>query len=547
VRRLIAVGLAVAFGSGAGARPAGTTGQVPVSGTRVLVMPFAADVDAEAPGGAGTALWLGEAAALLLTDSLAALGVGVISRDERVAAFDRLQVPMKAVLTRATTLRVAELIGASDVVFGEVTLGDELAVRARLVRLDPGVEAAAVSAAAPMAGLFDLFGGVASDLAHLGEIPATDAAPSLEPLPVAVFENYVKGLVAATPAARRRFLELAMTGAPRDARILHELWTVYTADGDYEQALAVANAVPAESPGWPAARFSVALSLIALNRFDGALRELGDLDTVHPSASVSNALGVAELRRDPAQRAGRAVSYFEQAVRRGPGQNLYLFNLGYGYARAGQPDAALYWLRESVRYDAADGDARLVMSLVLDSIGRSVEARRERELAQLLGTNASGNGGEMPDGLDRVAQGLDGPAASLVEAALADPALRDQQDAAAYYLQRGRRLVDSDRHQEAIDELRRAIYLVPDADEAHLLLGRAYQRSGRLAEAIDEFIVALWCRETVIGRVALAEALFDNADLSAAREQATRALVLDPEAESARALLGRIDEALETP
>src|SRR5512134_2730465 len=63
-------------------------------GSRVLVMPFTADVDAQAPGGAGTSLWLGEAAAVLLGDGLANEGVGALTREERVAAFDRLQLPM---------------------------------------------------------------------------------------------------------------------------------------------------------------------------------------------------------------------------------------------------------------------------------------------------------------------------------------------------------------------------------------------------------------------------------------------------------------------
>src|SRR5688572_3040150 len=65
-------------------------------GSRVLVMPFVADVEAQAPGGAGTSLWLGEAAAVLLGEGLANEGVGALTREERVAAFDRLELPMSA-------------------------------------------------------------------------------------------------------------------------------------------------------------------------------------------------------------------------------------------------------------------------------------------------------------------------------------------------------------------------------------------------------------------------------------------------------------------
>ena len=120
----------VAVGSGS----VTTVAQAP-SGARVLVMPFTVSVDAKAAGGAGASLWLGEAARLLLLEDFERLGVTTVTRDESTAAFDRLQLPVSAALTRATMIRVGELVGASEVVFGDVRLGDQLTVRARMLRL----------------------------------------------------------------------------------------------------------------------------------------------------------------------------------------------------------------------------------------------------------------------------------------------------------------------------------------------------------------------------------------------------------------------------
>src|SRR5690349_22691302 len=63
-------------------------------GSRVLVMPFAADVEPAAPGGGGAALWLGEAASILITEGLSSVGVGALTREERIATFDELNLPM---------------------------------------------------------------------------------------------------------------------------------------------------------------------------------------------------------------------------------------------------------------------------------------------------------------------------------------------------------------------------------------------------------------------------------------------------------------------
>jgi tetratricopeptide (TPR) repeat protein len=513
-----------------------------VPGSRVLVMPFAAEVEAQAPGGAATSLWIGEAASILLGENLAGLGVGTISREERLAASERLQLPMSSALTRATMIRVGELIGASEIVFGEVRLGQTLHVRARLIRVNAGQERPSVEESAPLSDIFALFSRLADHVATAtGRIrPAATVSPA--PLSLETFELYVKGLVAATPAAQQRFLESAIRLAPTDARILLALWDVYVTQDVHDKALAVANAVPADSRSARAARFAVAQSLIALRRFDGAFQELTALHAKEPAAAISNAIGIVQLRRGAAAGTSPATTYFARAVSEEPNNTSYLFNLGYAHALVPNASEALAWLRETVRFDAADGDAHLVMSALLASTGRAAEAQRELDLARSLGTtvdaSAQGAGSRVPANLERLEPALSGGA--VVRLTTVTPAQRDQKETAAYHLARGRTLVDARKDREAIEELRRAIYLAPYEDEPHLLLGRVYHRTGRTAEAIDEFKVALWSRETAAAHIALGAALLDAGERDAARQAAERALVLSPASVEARELLKKI-------
>lgn len=511
------------------------------SGGRILVMPFAVDVEAGAPGEAGASLWLGEAAAVLLTDGLAARGLGALPREERTLAFHRLQLPMSPTLTRATMIRVGELLGASELVFGEVRMGDRLSVRARLVRLAEASESPAIEAEAELGELFPLFERVADRLARETGRPLAFEPVAPAPLALEVFENYVKGLVASTLPAQQRFLEAAMVEAPSDGRILTALWRVYSALGQHERALEAASAVPADSPQGRAARFAVALSLVELDRLDGAARQLGELQAELPAPGVANALGIVELRRDVPPEQMRAAAYIAGAVEDEPTNTDYLFNLGYAYARQGDVERALHWLREAVRHDAANADSHLVMAAVLVASGRAAEARREHDLALLLGAIAGPvPAATVPEGLERLPPVIDIDYAPRTALLVANPGQRDQQVTAAYHLDQGRRLIEAHRDREAIDELRRAIYLAPYEDEPHLLLGRAYQRAGRLDEAIDEFKVALWSRETVDARLALGAALLEAGDRDGARREAQRALQLDPQSLEARELLDRI-------
>jgi tetratricopeptide (TPR) repeat protein len=535
--RLWIVGL---IASGAiGALAGGHARAEPAPGSRLLVMPFAVSVDPASPASGSASFWLGEAAAILLTDEFQHLGVGAFTRDERVAAFDRLQLPMAATLTRATMIRVAELVGASEVVFGEVRLGDTVSVHARMVQLAAGRELPDAAETARLNDLFPLFQRLAGKLAT-GTGPPRGAQVAPAPaLSLDGFENYVKGLVAATPAGQQRFLEAALKLAPRDGRVATALWGVYAAQGAHEKALAVASGVPADSAFSRKARFSAALSLIELGRFDGAVKTLSALETERQAPVLANALGVVELRRGPAAQPGRAAECFKRAVDAEPGNTEYLFNLGYAYARAHDAPNALSWLREAVRHDVVNGDAHLVMSAMLASSGKTVEAQRELDLAKLLGTKGDATGltlGEkVPPGLERLPTDLD-----IAPTERVNLAQREQEATAAFHLDHGRRLLEQQNDRDAAGELRQAIYLSPYEDEPHLLLGEILQRGGRLTEAIDEFKIAIWCAETATAHVALGAALLQSGDKDAARREAQRALALAPGSESAKALLKRI-------
>lgn len=512
-------------------------------GARVLVMPFTAQVEPGAPGGEGAALWLGEAAATLIVEGLDTRGVGAMSRDERVAAFGRLNLPMTSALTRATTIRVAELIGASEVVFGEVRLGDRLEIRARAIRLATGDELEPVEHAGALPDIFAVSDVVADRIAsQTGRLrPARPAPP---PLPLETFESYLKGLVAATPAGQQRFLETAVRQSPGDPRILMALWSVYTAQGDHEHALASANAVSPDASAYRQARFAVALSMLDLRRFDGAWQALTTLYETERAAAVSSLLGVVQLRRGAPAGGNAPVVYFRRAVDERPEHTDYLFNLGYAHALAGNTAEALTWLREAVRFDAADGDAHRVMSALLASTGRTTEAQRELELARLLGRADDGGlpmtlSSQIPRDLERIPAAADLTNPVVLRAVVGAPAQRDQEATARFHLDNARALLTSGRDREAVNELRRAIYLTPYEEEPHRLLGGIHQRAGRLNEAIEQYTVALWCRETAAGRTALAAAFLDAGQRDAAQREAARALQLDPSSAEARAVYER--------
>jgi tetratricopeptide (TPR) repeat protein len=527
--RLVLVTVAV-FAAGGQALAQGA------SGPGLLVMPFETGDDVRT-------WWLGEGSSVLLADDLRRLGVEAIGRDERLRAFARLQVPAVASLSHGTVIRVGQLVGASAVIVGSIrTDGDTLEVRARSLRLDTGRLQAEVQEHGSLTDLFRVYERLARRLTSAPALLSSEQTQGVELSPAA-FENYVKGLLADTPLAQAAFLEkaIALHAGYDEARLA--LWRAYAEAADHAKALAVALMVPASSPMSRRARFAAACSETALRRYDEAFERLRVLGEEAPGAEIANNLGVVQLRRGASPQTGLATYWFTKATQATPDPD-YFFNLGYAYWFEQDVPAAIYWLREAVRRNPADGDAHFVLGAALQAAGSATEAGREVELAQRLAARHPGEDGRpgerVPRGLERIRTTIDSPGVSGAETSLVATGEREKTEVMAFHLDRGRRLFAAQNDREAIDELRRVLYLSPYLAEAHLLLGRIYLRGGRTGEAIEALKIAIWSEESAAAHEVLAEAWLQFKDVAAARREAERALAMNPGSESVRRFLAQL-------
>jgi Flp pilus assembly protein TadD len=321
---------------------------------------------------------------------------------------------------------------------------------------------------------------------------------------------------------------------------------VHYEESNGQAALVTAAAVPETSPLYARARFCVALSLIQLSRLDDAFATLRTLSDRSPSATVMNNMGVIQMRRPVTPQTGRATYYFNQALKLDQDDPDYYFNVGYAYWAEKDPQAAIFWLREAVRRNPADGEAHAVLAAALQTTGATAEASREHELAKQLSssyaewTNKPASGEPIPRGLERLKPTHEVSTIVRVDTAIAATGQREQKELATFHLDRGRRLFEQGSNPEAIAELRRVVYLSPYEAEAHLLLGRIYLRTGQIPAAIDAFKISLWSQDSVAGQIALAQAYIQNKDQASARTALDRALVLDPASTEARELLNKL-------
>ncbi len=508
---------------------------------RLLVVPF------ENAGRDGRLFWVSEGAATLLTGTLEVMGVGAVSRDERLKAFERLQLPPAASLSEATIIRTAQVLGATDVVMGSVSVMDgQITVTARALRLDTGRMRPPIVEIGPLADFFAVFDRLARQLVPSAAPPTAGA--DVERGSLAVFESYIKGLVAETTSAQIRFLEGALKLAPGFAPARIALWRVYTAQGDHAKAAAAALAVPPASRESRRARFLAALSRIHLRQYDEAFALLKSLLDASASPTVLNNLGVIQARRGSTPQTGHAAYYFTKAAEADPDDADYAFNVGYAYWLDRDPKAAIYWLNEAVRRSPADGDAHFVLGAALLATGFRAEGEREKDLARQLSStyadweqrpNAAAE--PVPRGLERLRDDLDPTRPAPVDSGGAPGDPKGRGDLAAFHADRGRRLFEQRQDEEAIPELKRSLFLLPYQPDVHLLLGRVYLRSGRVTDAIDALKISLWSRDSAEAHALLGQAYLVGKDEAGARAELKKAQQLDPNGADTKQLAARLD------
>lgn len=506
----------------------------------VLVVPF--DSEGRDPRG----YWLREASAVILTDDLVSLGIPAMSRDERLRAFHSLRVPVTARLSHATVIRVGHVVGAMRVVVGSCAIaGDTLTVRARAILIDTGQISAEVVESGPLSNMFSVYERVAR---RVGEgLPRGTAAAPISHPPVAAFEQYIKGLLAEAPAMKLSFLREALRLSPTLVRARFAMWEVYNELGEHQNALAAIRQVPTQHALAREASFLQSVSLVQLARYQDAFDALTELNRAGIDGSLLNNLGIVQLRRPAGGTTGRrAVSYFADAVAVEGADSDLLFNLGYAYWLDRDLPNAIQSLREAVRRRPTDDAAHYVLGVALQMSGNAGEGARERELARRLSseyaewekTQPAPN--TVPKGLERLRTELSAQAFRRVETDIVAAGQRSQQELAAFHVDAGRRAYLVERDDEAIAAFRRAVYLSPYDAEAHLLLGRVYLRGGRHQEAVDEFTISIWSRDSVAARLALAEAYVQTQNLAGARSELQIVLSREPSNPDARRLLARL-------
>ncbi len=524
--------------------------------------------------------WLSEGLAELSVERLAGQGPIVFSRDERLAALERLGLPASTRFSRATMLKIAEEIDADYVVFGGYNSdGKSLTTTARVLRVDPPALTPALEESGTLEELMGLHGRLVWRLLcnlepapNRGEICGREGLRQtefLEKLPrrrLDAFESYVRGLLSLEHNRDEQKLRLF-----REAAQLEPTWDdpafalghAYFVRRDCEAALSWLSRVPPAHERGPEASFEAGVCHLLRDdpaRAEAAFAGLLERRRARPEPSAApeanseelpealNNLAVARARLGKTH---EAIVELQRVTRLDPEEADYWFNLGLVELRANDPAAALAPLREVLGRQTENAEARALLIAALERSGQKAEAAAEREAMNRSNQPRAAWSAPTPAALarlDRIKTHLDVAAwhqfLEVTGQGVRDSSasLAHRRQSRRFHLSRGRQFLAAGKLGDAQLEFSQAIALAPlNSPAAHLGLAEVFRQQGRREDAIREIRAALGSRDDAAARTELARLYLEENRKAEAREELRLALQLNPDYAAARELLVQID------
>ena len=466
-----------------------TTPDATAPGQRVvLVLPF------ENRSAQPTLNWIADSFPDTLNQRLTSAGFLTITRDDRIFALDHLGLPTDFKPTRATTIRIAQTLDAGFIIVGSYTVdAGRIKVTSQVLDVNQLKLSPALQESADLSHLFDAENTIAWKICKainpkfsVAEQTFLSASNGIK---LTSYENYIRGISAATPLERTKRLQAAVQESPSYTAAQLALGKQLYADREFDSAAAVLARVPHTDRVALEANFYLGLARFNNAKYAEAEAAFAFVASRLPLPEVVNDQAVAQSRQGK-----DATALFQRASSTDPNDPDYHFNLAVSYYRHGDLPTAEQEVVQTLKLKPNDSEAAELRTLI--AAGRP-------------------QAGKATSGFDPIA--------------------------------RIRRTYSEAGFRQATFELDqvRAIRLatLPPAQQAaeYTQLGRDYLAQGLLPEAEEEFNAALQADSTsALGHAGLAQVRELSGDENAARNEAHASITLKPNV-LAYLVLARLD------
>ena len=480
------------------------------SSDTAIVMPF--DNASGAPG----IEWIAESFPELLSQRLASPTIYLLTRDDRLRAYDRAGIPASVHPSRATIYRLVEQMDVDYVVLGHYTFdGRTFTAHAQVLDMRSRKLLAESQESGALVDLINIETSLALDLLRSMRpnlsVSRQEIESSAPPVRLDAFENYVRGVLDTSAADKTRHFQEAVRLHPAYNQAWFQLGKAWFDEKQYDRAIGSLAQVSLTDPAAREANFYLGLSAYYLGDFSRAESAFTFVASRMPLTEVENNLGVTIAQRgEQKDAAGR----FQKAVQQDPNDADYHFNLAVALYHSGDQAGATRQLQECLALRPTDAEAKSVLVSLSAARDGSPLKRSEVPLERIKSNYDENSFRQFFLGIQSAAE---------ERLARTDPASHAQ-----FHVSRGQELLAQGFVAEAQKQFREAAMLDPQNAEAHSGLAHTLEADNNLAGARTEAEAALAIRIFIDPLLVLARLDLRDNRTDAAAHSVDRALHLDP-------------------
>jgi len=495
--------------------------------------------------------WIGESFSVLMSDLMDIPGLVTIGPDERNVSFDRLGIPSGTILTRATSIKIAESSNADLLLLGTYNVAGDgdtasVALTAILIDIREGrILGNEFQRGGPVADLQKLEGEMAWTILYQRNqaLPYSrdQIVQKATAVPLNAFQSYVKAALTPEREDKILFLRRAMKEAGNKyPAAAFELGRNYYLVGDYEEALKWLVQLTPDDAHYVESLFYLVVSQANVKKLDDALKNTEGLLLKLPLYESYNNTGAIYLRKDnPKEALPLLKSAADVATRDADVQ----FNYGYALWLTQDFGGTEAQMKKVIARREADkqhdGEAYYLLAKSELQLGKTAEAAAALDNAKkYLASFATWETKKKIPNLARLKplfnkkayyqldRNVRQAAASVRPATPAEDALAKARD-----------LFTQNQDDDALRELGRVLQIAPDNADAHLLIGRIYERKGDYPDAINALkAAAFWNPKQTSAYVLLGRIYSLQKNCAEARNYLRKALESNPKDNEALAL-----------
>ena len=515
--------------------------------------------------------WIGASFSDSLTSLFAhAPGLNVVSTEERELIYQRLRLPLTSQPSRATAIKIAREAKASILILGgygvkasqDEKIPAEVSGTARVVRVNEGQLWRPFDFGGAVTNLQRTQGTLAYQILYTRDDALTLSLNRVLELatrvPPRAFESFVKGVMTDDAEKRSNYLQNAL----KEFAKVHpgevypeanfELGNLYHSQEKWKEAAEHYSKLKKGDPHYAESAFYAGLSFWHQNELKRALEMLVTLTTDMPLTGVFNNAGAislqaARVEKDAAERdrlLKQAADFLERAKNTVPDDATVLYNYAQALLLSGKYPEAAQQLRDLLTLRPRDGEAFFLYAKALERAGQTEQATAaDNEARRFLAKDyakyqtAWQKSQTVADVPLRIVPQLD--IASLINYEQPPAPVGEK---AQDLLEKARKLYVAGLDDEVLPELNRVLMIEPMNAEAHLYIGRVYQRRGDLVRAISSLKTSLfWDAKLVAAHVLLGRIFLEKGDRAQAMTHARTAIELAPNDQEAIALYRQVE------